>query len=528
MRNGSKDCPKAEANATPIPDLLTKADIERTFKINRHVILRRQCLEKDDPNRLIPAEEPPQSTFPFRGPRFRYDDIAEIAAAIEKSKLDAQPHGTGIRYFSVLQGAKTFERPRSQLLGAVRHGRVSAIKRFRPGSALVERYEIPDKELCQYVAEPKRKAWRFDGVYEDGRMNLAAAAKTKEAMAAGVSLNGLRKAAGSRALRTEMRTRPDTNREEHVITPETLATFLKHPRRWSKRFNGIYSGTEPNRMMNANAAARNKGVKIHIIRQAPKDKLPYTKKARPGTKRYRERVYYEPHIDAYLNPSQWTPKAGRLSFEQIAAERKALSSRDRWALYLALKEIRDSHPDCFELSPGRGRPAWYDPLVLELLGGERQLDPEEGRSPEIQIAREAGRLQANSHSDPAQREQSRAGTQNESRPEPADRKKKRSTGRGEAQEKLRAALIAHHEYRDGSCGNWEPVGNNQLADLAGVANSAAVRFFSTQFHGRNKYVAYCLQQTNLIVALRLLNREVAPHILLYGRAPLGEQRIDED
>ncbi len=71
-----------------------------------------------------------------------------------------------------------------------------------------------------------------------------------------------------------METRPDTHRVEHVVTPEALKEYLDQPRRWSKRFDGIYGGIEPNRLMNASAAARLKAVKIHVIRLTPKKGSP--------------------------------------------------------------------------------------------------------------------------------------------------------------------------------------------------------------------------------------------------------------
>ena len=539
MRNGCEAHPTATGTnaAIDVADFLTKADIERRFGINRHVILRHER-SKDPRKRLIPVDEPRQNTFPWSGPRFRYDDIVELKAAIDHSKLESKDRGRGTRYFSVQAAAKTFGLRRQQLLGAIRHrgNQLKPIKKLRPGSALVERYELPDKELRQYLAEPARRAWRFNGVYDNGCMNLSAAAKTEEAQQAGVSYYILCHAVRSGALKTEekMRCRLDTYREEHVITPESLATFvasfLRQPRRWAKRFNGIYGGTEPNRRMNAREAARLKGVKIHIIRQAPKDKLPWTWKRRPGTKECWERVYRESDVDKFLNPTKWTPQPGRISFEDIAAERKAVSSRARDALYLALKKIRELYPDCSELSPGRGRARWYDPVVIRYLDGVPTTGESEppalpkvsDGSHTIQMAHEAALCHADGETDRAQSGQSEAGTQNDSRAEPTPKKKKRSTERGEGQAKLSAALVSHHRYKNGSCLNWEPVGNNELADNANVAWSTAKRFFDQKFHGYKRYKAACLNQTDLIASLRILNGEIAPHMLLYGRRPPGD------
>ena len=100
-------------------------------------------------------------------------------------------------------------------------------------------------------------------------------------------------------------------------------------------------------------------------------------------------------------------------------------------------------------------------------------------------------------------------------------KGKRSTERGEGRAKLIAALTKHHKYADGSCLNLEPVGNNELARLAEVSQSTASAFFSKHFHGHAKYRATCCDPTRLVAALKLLNQEFSPHLLL-GAKPSGE------
>jgi hypothetical protein len=91
---------------------------------------------------------------------------------------------------------------------------------------------------------------------------------------------------------------------------------------------------------------------------------------------------------------------------------------------------------------------------------------------------------------------------------------KRSTERGEGRVKLIAALTKHHQYADGGCLNLEPIGNNELAKAAGVSVSTASRFFKDQFGGHTKYKALCRDASKLVVALKLLNDEFAPHHLL--------------
>jgi hypothetical protein len=110
-------------------------------------------------------------------------------------------------------------------------------------------------------------------------------------------------------------------------------------------------------------------------------------------------------------------------------------------------------------------------------------------------------------------------------------KSKRSTERGEGRVKLIAALTKHHQYRNGSCLNWDPIGNNELARQAEVANSTALKFFDDEFNegekgGHAKYRAGCAIDGRLINALKILNREFTPHIL-YGAAPRSEKYDDE-
>ena len=92
---------------------------------------------------------------------------------------------------------------------------------------------------------------------------------------------------------------------------------------------------------------------------------------------------------------------------------------------------------------------------------------------------------------------------------PSGRKPKRSTTSGEARIKLIAALTAHHEYEDGGCLNWEPIGCRQLADLADVSEASSSRFFMAEFGGHSKYKATCARGAGgrLIDKLRNLNGE---------------------
>lgn len=108
------------------------------------------------------------------------------------------------------------------------------------------------------------------------------------------------------------------------------------------------------------------------------------------------------------------------------------------------------------------------------------------------------------------------------------KKTKRSTVRGEGQAKLIAALTKHHNYADGSCLNWEPIGNNELARLAEVSESTASTFFKNQFGGHAKYRSACRIQEALIGSLKTLNQEFTPRNLVLGYLPGEDQREDEE
>lgn len=113
-------------------------------------------------------------------------------------------------------------------------------------------------------------------------------------------------------------------------------------------------------------------------------------------------------------------------------------------------------------------------------------------------------------------------------PAPAITRKKRSTVKGEAREKMIGALTLHHKYAQDSCLNLEPIGNNELARLAQVSKAIASAFFSKEFKGHKKYQALCGDTTRLVAVLKLLNQEISPHDL-YGRRPPGEdERGDEE
>ncbi|MCC7086402.1 MAG: hypothetical protein IT427_15485 [Pirellulales bacterium] len=98
-------------------------------------------------------------------------------------------------------------------------------------------------------------------------------------------------------------------------------------------------------------------------------------------------------------------------------------------------------------------------------------------------------------------------------------KPKRSTERGEGRVKLIAALTRHHRYADGGCLNLEPIGNNELARLAGVAKRTASAFFTHQFQGHAKYRMLCCNLPRLVAAMKALNGEFQPRDFYDARTP---------
>jgi hypothetical protein len=107
------------------------------------------------------------------------------------------------------------------------------------------------------------------------------------------------------------------------------------------------------------------------------------------------------------------------------------------------------------------------------------------------------------------------------------RRPKKSTQRGEARGKIIAALSKHHRYAEGSCLNYDHIGNNELARQAEVEESTASAFFKKEFQGHDKYRALCRSKGGLLAALKALNGDIPPH-LLYGRTPPGEAPTDDE
>lgn len=106
-------------------------------------------------------------------------------------------------------------------------------------------------------------------------------------------------------------------------------------------------------------------------------------------------------------------------------------------------------------------------------------------------------------------------------------RRKRYTPKGAARPLLIARLNAHHRYDHPEGLNFQPIGSNRLADIAGVNQSTSSDFFRVEFGGYDKYRRTCANPAALTAALRLLNGEVKPRDL-YGRAPPGEGARPDD
>jgi len=109
---------------------------------------------------------------------------------------------------------------------------------------------------------------------------------------------------------------------------------------------------------------------------------------------------------------------------------------------------------------------------------------------------------------------------------PALKKSKRSTVKGETEDKLIAALTMHHKYDDSSVLNYEPIGVNELGRKAKVASSTASVFFNKKFSGHGKYQQYCIN-SKIGTSLKAMNEGFSPDEL-FGSKPPGEGDREEE
>lgn len=102
--------------------------------------------------------------------------------------------------------------------------------------------------------------------------------------------------------------------------------------------------------------------------------------------------------------------------------------------------------------------------------------------------------------------------------QPTSQRKKAAPG--EALSKIVPALAKWHEYDNGSALRTEPVGVNQLANLAVVASGSVSTFFVRRFGGHHVYKAKCIQEGAgfIVNSLRILLGEISPRDM-YGGSP---------
>jgi hypothetical protein len=110
----------------------------------------------------------------------------------------------------------------------------------------------------------------------------------------------------------------------------------------------------------------------------------------------------------------------------------------------------------------------------------------------------------------------------------SETRKKKSTEKGEAQDKLIAALTAHHGYANRGCKKLEPIGSNELARKASVVKASASLFFEKYFHGHATYKALCRRDfSRVLQVLKALNGDFQVEDT-YGSVPPGERDRDDE
>jgi hypothetical protein len=112
-------------------------------------------------------------------------------------------------------------------------------------------------------------------------------------------------------------------------------------------------------------------------------------------------------------------------------------------------------------------------------------------------------------------------------PAPRTKGRKRSTQRGDGRTKIISALTHHHQFAKDGCLNLEPIGNNELAELATVARSTVSDYFKKEVGGYKRYRIACRDSRQLAIMLKLLRKELSP-IDLYGAHPPEKGDEDED
>lgn len=109
-----------------------------------------------------------------------------------------------------------------------------------------------------------------------------------------------------------------------------------------------------------------------------------------------------------------------------------------------------------------------------------------------------------------------------------------SAAKGPRRELIIAALTAHHQYKDGSVANRNPVGLNAFARRIGVAPATVSKFLKLEVKGKStatgyqRYVSTCRSSAGLINTFKLWNNEFPAHILLDRVSGEGRDMSDSD
>lgn len=90
-----------------------------------------------------------------------------------------------------------------------------------------------------------------------------------------------------------------------------------------------------------------------------------------------------------------------------------------------------------------------------------------------------------------------------------------------------ATLTRHHGYENGICNNFEPLRCTELAEKLGLAKSTASLFFKKEFLNYKNYTVIC-KRGDISTAIKMLNKETAPYLLLGNAADKIKGRPDPD
>jgi len=103
------------------------------------------------------------------------------------------------------------------------------------------------------------------------------------------------------------------------------------------------------------------------------------------------------------------------------------------------------------------------------------------------------------------------------------RKRKTSSGNTDVFSLVKGALLAHHEYQNGICTEFVPLGLNKLASDLVVSAGRVSDFFREQFNGHKAYARACRDSSRLNAAMKQIAGDIPAHALLGA----GENCVDD-